>query len=331
LAYDPVERHRKIETLVIRSKVGGDLKKYYRFRRDRWYGGIITADCAGCGLTCKFCWVRKESILEGREPGEFLKPGEVAERFLKLMKENRINQGRISGGEPTIGRSHLFQILNVFQHKRVRFILETNGILIGEDESYAQELALYPFVHVRVSFKGCNEEEFARLTGADPRGFHLQLNALRYLKKAGVSTHPAVMLSFSGREAADHLYSAIWKIDPILHSEIEEEKVILYPHVEEKLKRAGLQYHSGQVPERRVQDAGGRGQGKEERRGGRGESQGEKEGKKQNDERARRERPRIVERSERNEERGTRREEGEKEKDRREPIKGRRIKIIAKR
>lgn len=324
MAYNPGERHRKIENLVIRSKVGGDLKKYYRFRHDRWYGGIITADCAGCGLTCKFCWVRKESILEGREPGEFLKPEEVAERFLKLMKENRVNQGRISGGEPTIGRSHLFKILNVFQHKRVRFILETNGILIGEDESYAQELALYPFVHARVSFKGCNEEEFARLTGADPSGFHLQLNALRYLKKAGVSAHPAVMLSFSGRESVDQLYSAIWKIDPILHSEIEGEKVILYPHVEEKLRRAGLQYHSGHVPERRVQ-------GEDDRHEGRGGRHEEKEGKRRNDERAKRERPRIVERGERNEEQGTRSEEKGKEKDQGEPIKGRRIKILTKR
>jgi uncharacterized Fe-S cluster-containing radical SAM superfamily protein len=316
LAYDPGERHRQIENLVVRNKVGGDLKKYYRFRHDRWYGGIVTADCAGCGLTCKFCWVRKESILEGREPGEFLKPEEVADRFLKLMKEKKVNQGRISGGEPTIGRGHLFQILNVFQHKRVRFILETNGIQIGEDESYAQELALYPFVHARVSFKGCNEEEFARLTGADPGGFHLQLNALRHLKKAGVSAHPAVMLSFSGRESVDQLYSAIWKIDPILHSEIEEEKVILYPHVEERLRRAGLQYQSGQVQERR-------GQGKNDRHGVRGPRFEEKEGKRRKEER-----PRIVERGEGSRERAAGR--GEKEKDQREPIQGRRIKMIPK-
>jgi uncharacterized Fe-S cluster-containing radical SAM superfamily protein len=50
--------------------------------------------------------------------------------------------------------------------------LETNGILIGEDATYAQELALYPFLHVRVSLKGCTEEEFARLTGADPSGLN---------------------------------------------------------------------------------------------------------------------------------------------------------------
>jgi uncharacterized Fe-S cluster-containing radical SAM superfamily protein len=251
VGYDPVARHRNIESLVIQNRVGGDQRKYYRFRHDEGSGGVITADCAGCGLTCKFCWERKESILEGREPGEFLSPGETAERILGLMKEHKVRQARISGGEPTIGRSHLFPFLNVFQHKRVRIILETNGILIGEDESYAQELALYPFVHVRVSMKGCTEEEFARLTGADPKGFHLQLNALRYLKKAGVSAHPAVMLSFSGRESADHLYGAIWKIDPIMHSEIEKEGLILYPHVEEKLRRAGLQYHSAHLPEKK--------------------------------------------------------------------------------
>jgi uncharacterized Fe-S cluster-containing radical SAM superfamily protein len=256
VGYDPVARHRDIESLVIQEQAGGDRRKYNRFRSDSAYGGIITADCAGCGLTCKFCWERKDSTLEGRDAGEFLGPGETAERLLGLMKEHKVRQARISGGEPAIGRSHLFPLLNVFQHKRVRFILETNGISIGADESYAQELALYPFVHVRVSLKGCTEEEFARLTGADPRGFHLQLNALRNLKKAGVSAHPAVMISFSEREAADRLYGLIWKIDPIMHSEIEEEQVILYPHVAEKLRKAGLQARSAHVPEKKKEERG---------------------------------------------------------------------------
>lgn len=267
MSYDVVDRHRKIEDLVVRKRIGGDLKKYYRFRHDRWYGGIITADCSGCGLVCKFCWVREESILEGRGEGEFLRPEEAGEKILKLMKEKKINQGRISGGEGTIGRGHLLKVLNVLQYRRVRFILETNGILIGEDESYAQDLSLYPFLHVRVSLKGCNEEEFSRLTGGDPKGFHLQLAALRNLVKAGVSAHPAVMLSFSGREATDQLYHTIWKIDPRLHSEIEEEEVILYPQVLEKLKRAHLPYYSGHVPEKTggKRENGEKGRGKEER------------------------------------------------------------------
>lgn len=250
LGYDPVERHKKIEEIVVRQRAGGDLKKYYRFRRDRWYGGIITADCAGCGLTCKFCWVRNQSVLEGRQGGELLSPGEVAERILHLARRKKINRVRVSGGEPTIGQQHLFQLLNALQNKRVHFILETNGILIGEDKTYAQELALYPFLHARVSLKGCSEEEFFCLTGADPKGFQLQLAALRNLVKAGVSTHPAVMLSFSRREAVDQLYNTIFKIDPRMHSEIEREEVILYPHVLEKLQRAKLEYYSGHFPDR---------------------------------------------------------------------------------
>jgi uncharacterized Fe-S cluster-containing radical SAM superfamily protein len=245
LSYDPVERHGRIENLVIRKKVGGDLKKYYRFRQDHWYGGIITADCAGCGLTCKFCWVRNESLLEGRGKGDFFAPDQVAEKILKLTKEKKIHQVRISGGEPTIGWDHLLKLLNALQNKRLRFILETNGILIGEHENYARDLAPYPFLHVRVSLKGCSEEEFSRLTGADSKGFRLQLAALANLLKAGVSTHPAVMISYSGREAIDRLYHNIWKIDPRMQSEVEREEVILYPHVLEKLRRANLEYDSG--------------------------------------------------------------------------------------
>lgn len=249
MSYDAVKRHREIETLVIRKRIGGDLRKYYRFRHDRWYGGIITADCAGCGLACRFCWVRSDALREGRGKGEFLSPEEVAGRLLKMTQEKKIHQVRISGGEPTIGRQHLLQVLNALRYKRVHFVLETNGILLGEDETYAQDLAQFPFVHVRVSLKGSTEEEFTRLTGAERQGFHLQLAALRNLVKAGVSAHPAVMTSFSGQEEIDRLYHTIWKIDPRMHSEVEREEVILYPQVLEKLKRAELEYRTGHFPE----------------------------------------------------------------------------------
>jgi len=250
LGYDPIERHRRIENLTVRKRIGGDLKKYYRFRHDSWYGGIITADCAGCGLTCNFCWVRSQVLLEGKGEGEFFAPDEVAGKMMKLLKDNKINQVRISGGEPTIGREHLFRVLNELKNNRVRFILETNGILIGEDETFAQELAYYPFVHVRVSLKGCTDEEFARLTGANAAGFQLQLAALKNLLQAGVSTHPAVMVSFSPKEAVDKLYHTIWKIDARMHSEVEREEVILYPHVLERLKRSNVKYVSGSLLER---------------------------------------------------------------------------------
>ena len=248
--YDPVACHKETEARVIQKRVGGNLKKYSRFRYDRWHGGIITADCVGCGLTCRFCWVRDERLLSGESGGDFFSAGQVAETFLKMAIEKKIRQVRISGGEPLIGRDHLLKVLSALQHKKIQFVLETNGILLGEDESYAQDLALFPFVHVRVSLKGANEEEFGRLTGADPKGFQLQLAGLNNLVKAGVSVHPAVMASFSGKESLDKVYNLIWKINPRMQSEIEREEVILYPHVLEKLKAAGVRYYSGRKPDR---------------------------------------------------------------------------------
>jgi uncharacterized Fe-S cluster-containing radical SAM superfamily protein len=75
----------------------------------------------GCGLACKFCWVRSEAVLEGREGGEFLTPGQTARKILNLAAEKKIRQVRISGGEPTIGREHLLQLLNALQNKHIRF------------------------------------------------------------------------------------------------------------------------------------------------------------------------------------------------------------------
>jgi L-rhamnose mutarotase len=43
----------------------------------------------------------------------------------------------------------------------------------------------------------------------------------------------------------DMLYNLIWKINPRMQSEIEREEVILYPHVLEKLKTAGIRYNFG--------------------------------------------------------------------------------------
>jgi uncharacterized Fe-S cluster-containing radical SAM superfamily protein len=250
MSYDPVARHKETEARVVRKRIGGDEKKYLRFRFDRGHGGIIAADCIGCGLACRFCWTRDERLLSGEAGEDYFSAQRAAETFLKLAKENKVRQIRISGGEPLIGKDHLLKILTALQHKKIHFILETNGILLGEDESYAQELALFPFIHVRVSLKGTGEEEFARLTGADPKGFQLQLAGLNNLVKAGVSTHPAVMASFSGKESMDKLYSLIWKINPRMQSEIEREEVILYPHVLKKIKEAGLRYYSGHKPDR---------------------------------------------------------------------------------
>lgn len=246
MGYDPVKTHLMLEKHVAR----GYERKYYRFRVDRWYGGIVTADCVGCGLFCKFCWVSDNVRLRPLKVGAFYGPEDVATRLLSLSRSRGVSQARISGGEPTIGREHLLRVLDQLSGKGLLFILETNGILIGHDEGYASRLSGYDFLHVRVSLKGCNENEFHMLTGADPRGFDLQLNSLKNLLKAGVSCHPSIMTSFSTEESLKELMIRLAEIDEKLVEEAEIEELILYPHVVERLKKYGLKYRVAHAPDK---------------------------------------------------------------------------------
>ena len=103
-------------------------------------------------------------MITPEEYGKCYTPEEVAERLVSLAKRRRLGQLRISGNEPTICREHLIRVLELIP-KDYLFILETNGILIGGDETYAEELSRFPHLHVRVSIKGTCEEEFSSLTG----------------------------------------------------------------------------------------------------------------------------------------------------------------------
>mgnify|MGYP000061758588 CR=1 FL=1 len=166
------------------------------------------------------------------------------EEVFKALEQCAIRKGykqiRISGNEPTIGRSHLLKVLELVDRTNLLFILETNGILIGNDKSYARDLAKFKRLHVRVSIKGTSPEEFSKLTGAIPEAFELQLKSLENLLNAGVSCHPAVMLSFSGKEGFKRILERLKEIDPILCEELEEEYVFLYPHVVKRLSASGI-------------------------------------------------------------------------------------------
>jgi len=247
--YDSVQRHLAIEKLVTRRGPEGQERKYYRIRTARWYGGIATADCVGCGLSCKFCWVSDAVMFRPAKVGRFYTPTEVASSLDSLAKKHGLNLLRISGGEPTIGKPHLLQLLNNLQGKGHHFVLETNGIPIAHDESYAAGLSRYNFVHVRVSLKGCNEAEFAMLTGAKPDGFTLQLKSLQNLMNAGVSCHPSVMASFSQKENLLELIRRLKQINPDLANDLEIEELILYPHVVKKVEKHKLKYYTAYAPE----------------------------------------------------------------------------------
>ena len=231
---DPIKKALEINKVVTK----GNQRKYYRFRPAPFYGGIATADCVGCCLCCIFCWSYR-IVTHPESRGQFYSPQQVASRLINIARRKRFKQVRISGNEPTLARDHLLEVLSLIPENTV-FILETNGILIGENPSYATDLAEFSNLHVRVSIKGCSEEDFEELTGFDRRGFRFQLQALENLLQAGVACHPAVMTPFSLAKNIEHLRRELETLHPNF-SGFEDEEMILYPEVERRLNMAGYE------------------------------------------------------------------------------------------
>jgi uncharacterized Fe-S cluster-containing radical SAM superfamily protein len=231
--FDPIEKSNLEARVVCR----GDCRKYYRFRPAKFYGGISTADCLGCCLRCIFCWSWSKVISPGRY-GKFYSPAQVAGKLAHIALKKGFHQLRISGNEPTIARDHLIKVLELIP-KNLIFILETNGILIGADESYARDLARFNNLYVRVSLKACNQREFSVLTGSIPEGFQLQLQALENLARFGINVHPALMISFSSPEAVDAMKKRLGSIRRDF-AEFEIEELAVYGDLEDRLIKANL-------------------------------------------------------------------------------------------
>ena len=242
--FDPIDKAEKVARIITRD----NMRKYYRFRPARFYGGIATADCVGCYLQCIFCWSWREVKNPGAY-GHFYTPKDVARRLTRIARKKGFRNVRVSGNEPTIARKHLLEVLEMVPFEML-FILETNGILIGHDRTYAQDLARFENIHVRVSIKGTNEKEFSRLTGAHPEGFGLQLKALENLRREAVSSHPALMTSFSTPDDIEALRRQLFQIDSVF-KDVELEELALYGDVEKRLQQASAKYQTADDPHKK--------------------------------------------------------------------------------
>jgi len=230
--YNPIELSKKIENIVVQNK----MKKYFRFRGTGFYGGISTADTVGCNLRCKFCW-SDSSVWNSKNIGDFYLPEQVADKIHDIARKKGYKKIRISGGEPTIGRKHLITLLEEINPKFL-FILETNGILIGIDRTYAEELSQFKNLHIRVCLKGSTPDEFSFLTGAK-EGFEFQLKALEYLNDIRMSFNIALV---SGKQNQNELFNRL-KDMGLDQNMIEREEIKLYPQVKKRLNKEGISHY----------------------------------------------------------------------------------------
>ena len=233
--YDPIALATTTEKVV----VAGNRRKYANLARPlRFYGGTTSATEVGCNLRCAFCFSDKPVRKPG-STGRFYTPQEVFSALTASAKRHGHKLISASASEGTLGRTHLFELLELVDQSPYVFILESNGITLSDPE-FAQQLSRFRNLHVRVSIKGTNPDEYHTLTGARPSSFELPFQALRNLIDAGVSVNACVMTSFSTEEGVEEVQKRLAKIHPGILKSVELETITLFPKVAARLKKAGL-------------------------------------------------------------------------------------------
>ena len=246
LPYDPIKLSEEVEAIVI----DGNKRKYNTFRLEPFYGQIATARAVGCNLRCSFCWINP-SRDNPKNYGAFYSPQEVYEKLIEVSS-NKFGRAtmsgvtRITGCEPTIGKNHLLSVAEISKEEEDfrRFLIETNGILLGSDENYVKTLSKFgDYIRVRLSFKAGTPEAFERKTGAEAKFFDLQFKALEYLKKhnvsyslAAMSKDPAIMPDKERRS----LLTRIIEYGPGNLNLLEEEKADPFGITKKRLVESGI-------------------------------------------------------------------------------------------
>ncbi|MHA1480277.1 MAG: radical SAM protein [Candidatus Thorarchaeota archaeon] len=246
---DPVELTEETRNAVCKEVDGVPLRKYTNIYKAGVYGGIATAYSVGCNYRCVFCWVdwsRDWPELYG----EFYSPTEVYSKLREVMTKADVKRARISGAEPTLCPDHLCGVLELVHRDRKDFdlfVIETNGVVLAQDESFAPRLAKYASTssdtvgHVRLSIRGGSPEPFEEKTGISKEFMELPFIAVQRLWDAGVSFHVAVVIDerFTTVEEKETIYQKLTDIDLSVRRGVEEEFLDPYPHALVRLRAVG--------------------------------------------------------------------------------------------
>ena len=234
--YDPIALAAATEKVV----VDGPRRKYVQLGRPlRFYGGTTSATEVGCNLRCKFCFSDKP-VWKPKKTGKFYSPQEVFDGLARSARKHGHKIISASASEGTIGREHLMQLLDLVEDSEFVYILETNGMILGNDPDYVGALSKYNRLHVRVSIKGDNPEQYHDLTGADPDSYELPYVAIQGLIAADVSCNACLMASFSDDDGIQRAKKKLYDIHPGILKSLEIEKITLFPKVVQRLAENNL-------------------------------------------------------------------------------------------
>lgn len=119
---------------------------------------------AGCNLRCPQC---QNWFITYKGKGQHYSPREGAEFLTELRKQSNVNRFCISGGECTINRTWLVQLLKELKdlnpEPETRIHISTNGSLLTEN--YVDELVDAGLTDIGIDLKAIQLDTFMRITG----------------------------------------------------------------------------------------------------------------------------------------------------------------------
>lgn len=251
--FNPLKLAEETEKIVTRQGEEGVERKYTDFYSVPVYRGIATGYAVGCCLRCFYCWSNWSRDFPERF-GKFYSPRQAANMLFGAAKQGitysnywrkvipKVDKLRLSGCEPTIGKEHLLSLLKfVEKSKYQRFILETNGIILGNDKNYTKRLSEFKDkLYVRVSIKAATPEGFTQRTGAMGEFYKLPFQALKNLLDEGVYARAAAMTDsrIMPKEERQILIQMLDEIDPEANypKTLEEEVIDAYDTTIRRIK-----------------------------------------------------------------------------------------------
>ena len=136
-----------------------------------------------CNLRCPICYASS-----GPERQTFRSLAQIESMLDAVVRnEGQPDVVQISGGEPTL-HPEFFAVLDLAKKRPIKHLMvNTNGIRIARDETFAQRLADYmPGFEIYLQFDSLERQPLLELRGADLRS--VRIEALERLNRLRIST-----------------------------------------------------------------------------------------------------------------------------------------------
>lgn len=145
----------------------------------------------GCNLRCRHCWIEPpHQTAKRKHPA--IDP-DLFRHILQQAKPLGLSSVKLTGGEPLM-HPRIGEILGVLREEKLRFNVETNGVLCTQ--ALARDLVGSGLYHVSVSLDGADAETHEWVRGV--KGcFDAAVNGIRNLVAAGI--RPQVIMSLMRR------------------------------------------------------------------------------------------------------------------------------------